>query len=179
MLKDTDTLTWFNHRVKPPAAVFHHEGRHEGNLRLPEWFCQLANAAEGESPIFLYELCAAILMVYIANEMEDGTPRTCVLRVDNMAAGGALVKGSSSSKLGTVLANLFWNVAARGTTRWWIEYVNTKSNAADFPSRICALPIESRCSQSHGCVPKRFSAAFSTWDNIRREATFFAMKNGI
>ena len=115
-------------------------------------------------------------MVYIANEWEDDAPMTCALCVDNKAAVSALVKGSSTSKLGTVLVNLFWNVAARGSIRWRVEYVNTKSNAADFPSRICALPHGTRCSFSHGCVPKGFLAAFSTWEDIRREATTFTMK---
>ena len=55
--------------------------------------------AEGESPIFLYELCAAILMVFIANQWMGDTPRTCVLCVDNKAAAAALIKGSSSSDL--------------------------------------------------------------------------------
>ena len=35
------------------ATVFHHEGRHAAHLNLPERFCLLANAAGGESPIFL------------------------------------------------------------------------------------------------------------------------------
>ena len=59
----------------------------------------MAVSAEGESPIFLYEICAAILMVYTANEWCDSTTRTCVLCVDNQAAVAALVKGSSSSDL--------------------------------------------------------------------------------
>ena len=81
----------------------------------------MAESAEGGSPVFLYELCASILMAYVANEWGGKTPRTCVLRVDNQAAAAALIKGSSPSDTAGVLANLFRNVAARGNTRWWIE----------------------------------------------------------
>ena len=81
-------------------------------------------------------------MAYIANEWMDATPRTCVLCVDNQVAAASLIKGISSSDTAGVLANLFWNVVARGNTRWRVEYVNTKSNSSDFPSRQCKPPTE-------------------------------------
>ena len=136
----------------------------------------MAELAEGESPIFLYELCAAILMVYVANEWNDATPRTCVLCVDNQAAVAALIKGSSSSDLAGVLVNLFWNVAARGNTRRWIEYVNTKSNTADYPSRLCAMPAETASHRTQGEAPRKFREAFTSWEALRREATLFGTK---
>ena len=102
----------------------------------------MAEASEGESPIFLYELCAAVLMVYIENGWGNTKPRTCVLCVDNQADVAALVKGRSTSDLAGVLANLFWDAASRGNTRRRIEYVRAKSNSADDPSRQCALPDE-------------------------------------
>ena len=159
------------------AAVYLAEQRVSANAHLPEWLCLMAEAAEGESPIFLYELCAAILMVYIANHRWGDTPRTCVLRVDNKAAAASLVKGSSSPNLAGVLVSLFWNVAARGNARWWIEYVNTKSNSADSPSRQCKLPTEAVCSKTQGRIPTEFREEFASCETLRREATVFTKQN--
>ena len=53
--------------------------------------------------------------------------RTCVLCVDNEDAVAALVKGSSTSPLGSLPASLFWSIAARGSTLWWVEWVGNKS----------------------------------------------------
>ena len=50
------------------AAVYFGRSRVTSRLHLPQWLCELALEAEGESPIFIYEICAAILMVYIANQ---------------------------------------------------------------------------------------------------------------
>ena len=122
------------------AAVYYANRYLSAHIHLLEWLCAMAVSAEGGSPIFLYEICDAVLMVYIANERTDSTPRTCVLCVDNKAAVDALVKGSSSSDLVGALVRLFRNVASRGNARRWIEYVNTKSNSADSPSRQCNSP---------------------------------------
>ena len=115
-------------------------------------------------------------MVYAAIEWANGAPMTCVLRVDNQAAVNALIKGSSSSNLVGVLVNGFWNVAARGNTRWWIEYVNAKSNSDDFPSGQCAPPLLSRCDTTHGRIQEGFKTAFATWESLHRESTVFATK---
>ena len=115
-------------------------------------------------------------MVYIANEWGDPTPRTCVLCVDNRAAVASLIKGSSSPDLAVALVNLFWNAAARGNTRRWIEYVNAKSNTADYPSRQRAMPSETECHWSQGSAPREFRDAFTSWEALRREATLFTTK---
>ena len=159
------------------AAVSYGGSRNLTHFHLPEWFCAMAEPAEGESPIFLYELCAAILMVYIANEWADTTPRTCVLRVDNQAAATALIKGSSPSSIAGALVSLFWNVAARGNTRWWIEYLNAKSNSADYPSRQCDKPTETICGTARGRSPAEFRDAFTSRGNLSREATVFRVYN--
>ena len=157
-------------------AVFYGESRHEAHTHLPDRFCKLAESCGNESPIFICELCAAILMVYTAVEWRDVEPRTCVLCVDNKEAVAALVKGSSPANIAGVLVNLFWNVSARGNARWWIEYVNTKSNTADRPSRLCAIPLGTTCNATHGHVPAGFRAAFATWENLRSEASEFEEK---
>ena len=99
------------------------------STHLPKWFVDTAFAAEvdtRESPIYLFEHAATILTSFLLAYHSDGSPRTCVLRIDNRAALSSLIKGSSSSELGTVLVNLFWSVAARRPIVWWFEYVNTK-----------------------------------------------------
>ena len=82
-----------------------------------------------------------------------------------------LIKGSSSSALGAVLVNLFWSVAARFPVVWWFEYVNTKSNAADPPSRVCDTPLSVACARSSGGIPPEFSRMFSAWSVLRRGPT--------
>ena len=77
------------------------------SLRLPDGLLELVRVSPGESPIFIYELRASILMVCIALEWPRKTHQTCVLYGDNMAAAAALVKGSPTSPIGAVLTTLF------------------------------------------------------------------------
>ena len=135
--------------------------------RLPAWFCVMAENADVESGVYHYDLCAAI------NERDEQTPRTCVLCVDNQAAVAALAKGSSSSALGAIVFNLFWNVAARGNTRWWVEYVHAKSNSADLPSRWCTIPERAECTAPDGRAPAISSETFESWRNLHLEAALF------
>ena len=140
---------------------------------LPSWFIDMVNNRPGESPIFIFELCAAVLMARLALEWTSDKQRTCVLCVGNQGAVAALVKGSSSSALGTLLASLFWNLSEKGPILWRIEYVHTKSNDADAPSRWCTSNFGESCAHHSGDVPTAFSVAFSSWDSLRREATVF------
>ena len=158
------------------AAVYVSSPRRMVHVHLPRRFCEMAEKTEGGSPIFLYELCASILMVYIANSDHVTEARTCVLCVDNLAAVTALIKGSSSSPLAQVLVNLFRNIAAHGNTRWWAEYVNTKSNVADYPSRQCNAPEGGDCMSNEGVIPPNFLKAFESWNNLHRETTLFTTK---
>ena len=125
-------------RVNGHIAVVHTgETKTAASTRLPSWFIVMVNNIPGDSPIFIFELRAAILMACIVLQWPNDKQRTCVLCVDKQAAVAALVKGSSSSTLGTPMAPLCWNIAAPGGTLWWIEYVREKSNDADSPSRRC------------------------------------------
>ena len=141
------------------------------SVHLPTWFLKLANEPPGELPIFAFELCAAILMVCISLDWPRHQHRTCVLCVDNKAAVAALVKGNPTSKLGSLLTALFWNLATRGTTTWWAEYVHTKSNHADQPSRNCSASHERMCNLSNGQFPDTFRRVFKSWDALRKEST--------
>ena len=153
------------------AAVFTTFGRTTVSTNLPDWFLSWINENSDESPIFIYELCAAILVAFCALDWPR-TARTCVLCIDNQAVVATLVKGSSSSQLGSLLANLFWTIAARCTTTWWIEYVHTKSNTADQPSGWCDKTERGQCTSPTRNVPAAFAETFSNWLTLHREATF-------
>ena len=140
---------------------------------LPSWFTTMVNKIPDESPIFIFELCDAMLMAFIALTWPKGKHRTCVLCVDNQAAVAALVRGSPCSTLGTLSATLFWNIAARGSTLRRAEYVHTKSNDAGAPSRWCTSRGGSACAYQSGGLPNAFSHACSSWESLRREATVF------
>ena len=97
---------------------------------------ELANDTEGESIMYLFEIFAVILTVFVANQLQDGTPGACVLCIDNEAALVALVKGSPTSALGAILVGGV--LEPRGPNpRSVVSRVrkHTKSNDADEPSR--------------------------------------------
>ena len=190
-----DLLWWCNAvRILPPRTIplnlhspmgAHSDAQGHGHVatralfpfdvsistHLPKWFLEMAFASEAESPIYLFELAATILTACEVANRSDGYHRTCVLCIDNKAALAALIKGSSSSALGAVLVNLFWSVAARCPVVWWFEYVNTKVNAADPPSRVCDAPLGMECTRTSGEVPPEFSRLFSPWSVLHREST--------
>ena len=158
------------------AAVFTRHGRTAITTHLPSWFITWVCSLPGESPIFLYELCAAILVVCCSFDWPDAANRTCVLCVDNEAAVATLVKGSSSSPVGAILANLFWTLATRGSILRWIEYVHTKSNGADQPSRRCDALPRKHCSVATTNLPATSKHCFSSWETLHREATIAQQK---
>ena len=83
------------------------------SLHRPARFTRMADEAECESPIYLFELAATILTARAVASRSDYAPRTCILCIDNKAALSAITKGSASSELGTILVNLIWSAAAR------------------------------------------------------------------
>ena len=141
------------------------------HTHLPEWFVQLALTAEGESAIYLFELCAAILTACAVIELSLESTRSCVLCIDNQAALAALIKGSASSELGTILVGVFWAVAARSPVQWWLEYVHTASNDADEPSRSCNAVAGHHCSREQGPIPKTFADCFQSWTALHSAST--------
>ena len=160
------------------AAVSTGETKTAVSAHLPEWFMATVTALPGESPIFIYELCAAILTACLALNWSRDRHRTCVLCVDNQAAVAALVQGAPSSPLGALLESLFWNIAARGATLRWIEYVHAKPNDADATARLRTSRNGNRCAYQMGQIPSAFSEAFSSWESPHREATVFKKANG-
>ena len=138
------------------AAVRTLFGTEKVSLHLPTWFAHLTGESPSESPIFPNERCAAVLMARVALSWPRDQSRSCVLCVDSQAAVAALVKGDSSSPLGTVLVCLFWSIAARGAALWRIEYAEEKSNIADPSPRVCALPTISLCVMQSGAARRPF-----------------------
>ena len=127
------------------------------STRLPQWFIDVAFAAEAGALIYLFGLAATVLTSFLGACRSDGNTRACVLRIDNQAALDALVKGSSSSDLGTVQADLFRSVATRCPVLRRPEYVNAKSNASDPPSRLCDTSMGLSRTQPSGVIPPDFS----------------------
>ena len=129
------------------AAVFTGATKTAVSTHLQEWFTVMVNELPGESPISICELYAAILTARLALDWPRDKQRNGFLCVDNQADVAALVNGSPSSNLGTTMASLFWNLAAMGSTIWWIEYVHAKSNDFDAPSRRYTSSFESECNR--------------------------------
>ena len=115
------------------------------SLHLPNWITLLAQDPPSESPIFLYELCAAVSVGCNAPSWPLYQHRTCGLCFDNQAAVAALFKGLAPATLGALLFILLWSLESRGPTLWRFEYTNAKSNIADPPSLICSLALEHPC----------------------------------
>ena len=131
------------------------------HVHLPPWFAHLATNTEGGSAIYLFGICASIFSVAVASEANTQPSRTCVLRIDNQAALAALVKGSTSSELGTVLVGVFWAFAARSSVYWRMEYVRTDSDDSDRPSRRCNADSAPQCQLQSGQIPESFFFARS------------------
>ena len=80
---------------------------------IPDRSAHLANEAEGESDIYLCEICAAILTSCVTSDLGHNSSRPCVIFIDNQVAMDAIVEGSTSSELCAVLVGVFWGFAAR------------------------------------------------------------------
>ena len=61
--------------------------------------------------------------------------RCVILFIDNEAARGALIKGSTTSAASAALVGEFWDHIARLGAHVWIERVPSHANIADAPSR--------------------------------------------
>ena len=131
----------------------------------------MAFSYDEEPPIYLFELAETVLTSFIVAYRADGNPRTCVLRVDNKAAIDALIRGSPSPALGTILVNLFWSVEARLPVVRRFEYVNAKSNAADPHPRMCVAPSGAISSRRTGEIPPEFAIISSSRRTLRRDPT--------
>ena len=115
------------------------------SLYAPAWLvpekCAYRSGGVAHLPV---RIVRRVLMACCVLEWPSHLNRTCVLCVGNKVAE-ALVKGGSTSPIGSILACLFWTLAARGSTMWRAEYAHAISNIADNPPRTCnARPCISR-----------------------------------
>ena len=62
------------------SAVFTGENKTVVPTHLPVWFTTMATALPDESPVFIYELCASVIMARLALNWSRDEQRTCVLR---------------------------------------------------------------------------------------------------
>ena len=141
------------------------------HLHMPGRFVRMAEQADGESSIYLFEICAAILTVCAVDERSLGGSQSRVLCIDNQAALAALVKGPTSAELGTVAVGVFWNFASRPPAQRRVEYVNIKSNHPDEPPRSCDARDGAFRTRYEGRTPEAFSSAFLSWETRHRAST--------
>ena len=108
-------------------------------IRLPEWFRDLAFRSVGVCDLFVRNFRVSC-MLFISIEWGVGSQKSCVLRINNLAAGATLVKGRPSSGIGSALVNLFLSTASRCHIHRLIEYLGAKSICVDAPSRVSDSP---------------------------------------
>ena len=117
------------------AAVYGYPTSNYAARLLPAWLFELDVVNTDESPIFLSEWRAVILMTCVLDEFADKACSVCALCVDNQTAVAAIGTGSSTSRLGTVLVWLCWNLAVCKNAHWRAQYVSAKADSSDYPSR--------------------------------------------
>ena len=126
------------------------------STNLPQWFVEMAFAADEEPPIYLFELSETVPTSCISDYRSDGNHRTCSLGIGNNASLDALIKGYPSPALGTIAINLFWRLAARCAVVCRFGYVSTISNAAGPPSRLFDSPSGAIFPRLPGEAPPEF-----------------------
>ena len=112
------------------AAVVVIGGAHRTfQTHLPPWFVDM------KVGISEFELAAVLLGLLIAAGWAPGSP--IFFCCDNTGVDAAVVRGSCSTDVGRALTACFWSAAACAGPNVWIEYVESASNVADSPSRMC------------------------------------------
>ena len=93
----------------------------------------MARFYERRQYIGQFELLAAVCVYHSLREELRG--REVVHYIDNMSAMAALVKGYSRALDSARIVHAFhaWNAGVRVSS--WFEYVRSKANIADMPSR--------------------------------------------
>ena len=109
------------------CIVFIDGVRPMAHTHVPDWMRSLLPGT------FEYELRATIFGLAVATELATG--RAVFLCCDNMGAIGTVVRGARRTRLGRTLVSVFWTIAATYGTTVWAEYVASKLNCSDAPSR--------------------------------------------
>ena len=67
--------------------------------RFPHGLCAWRRKPMRESTIYIFEICDAILTVFVVSDLATTVSLSCVLCIGNQAALAALFKGATSSEL--------------------------------------------------------------------------------
>ena len=101
------------------------------HTHAPEWM----RHPDVETGIFEFELLAVCLGVMIALTRFPNRP--ILLCADNLGARGAVIRGTCKTRVGRALSSYLWRMMSLNSTLVWIEFVRSKLNVADAPSRSC------------------------------------------
>ena len=101
------------------------------HTHLPPWLLR--------EHISVYEMECAGVLFGTCLAIEHNPNRPILICCDNQGTNGAVIRGSCKTAIGRALISCIWTTAAANNVPVWIEYVNTKLNWADPPSRNCHL----------------------------------------
>ena len=133
-------------------------GRRYASAKAPDdWVRLFDSIKERDTYIGQFELAAAITpLLSLPPEWLAGRP--VELWIDNSGAIGALIKGYSGVPDCARIVNMFHFACAKARIQSiWIDYVPSKSNPADLPSRFHEMTAAERMSALHdlGLDPAR------------------------
>ena len=94
---------------------------------------KLLRSLETTNEIFGLEMFAMVSAVITLGDQLRG--KRIMLFMDNNAASGALIKGSSRVLIVLAMIESFWGCMARLSASCWVERVASGANPADAPSR--------------------------------------------
>ena len=136
-----------------PGAVVYTDAQGGGRIVAYAWrrdesayiHCHAPMRARRENGVFVYELLGVLSGLELMREWRP--VESILMNVDNQGGLYSLIRGTCSDDLGIRLRQAFWRRAAPdqlGPAPWiWPEFVNSESNIADFPSRMCSLGASS------------------------------------
>ena len=97
----------------------------------------LLRALRATNEIYGLEMFAMVSAIITLGEQLRG--KRILLFLDNNAAAGALIKGSSRILVALAMIESFWGYLAQVAATCWVERVASQANPADAPSRGEAL----------------------------------------
>ena len=98
---------------------------------------KLLRSLEATNEIYGLEMFAMVSAIVTLGDQLRG--KRILLFLDNNAAAGALIKGSSRILVVLAMIESFWGCLAQLAATCWVERVASEANPADAPSRGQAL----------------------------------------
>ena len=99
---------------------------------------------------------AAVLLAIVVGAREK--PGPLLVFVDNSSALASLIRGRSSTALGTIICLAVWRFLAETGAYPFFEWVPSASNPADEPSRACPIV--------HDSLPCEFKALMGSFETL-------------